>query len=323
MKSIVAFLVFLVFLFSTQISHADESKIGKFNFVYPYVLSPAYLSNHAGFTQQLVISDITRGSETLHAYTLGERLVLDMRVHDRVGIFVKAQASINAGGDISSSLGTRGFSFTAGESWSIQEGFNFKLLRNEETSTQMSVRTFFTYGKTRGVLVDTSNLQFDEEYYKSISLFTKIEDVINHLKNDVSSNFNKISKNSKQSSAIGSTTFSLAQALHPNVGLQLSLGISAGLREITTIEHKKESITIVGTNMDLALDISLEPVTPVTVQFEYSYQPQSTGITSQVLLCSLVYKRPEVLSFGPSIGKVFEDPNQDTWFGNITAHLFF
>lgn len=323
MKSIVVFLVFLIFLFFTQISRADESKIGQFNFVYPYIVAPAYLSNHVGFTQQLVISDINKGSETLHAYTLGERLVLDMKVHDRVGIFVKAQASINAGGDISSSLGTRGFSFTAGESWSIQEGFNFKLLRIEETSTQISARTFFTYGKTRGVLIDTSNLQFDEEYYKSISLFTKIEDIINHLKDDVSGNFNKLSKTSKQSSAMGSTSLSIAQMLHPNVGLQLSLGISAGLREITTIEHKKESITIIGTNMDLALDVNLEPITPVTVQFEYSYQPQSTGVTSQVLLCSLVYKRPQVLSFGPSVGKVFEDPNQDTWFGNITAHLFF
>jgi hypothetical protein len=322
MKSIVAFLVFLACILSLQFSHADESKIGNFNFVYPYQVFPAYLSNQAGFTQQLVLTDIKENGIKTHMYTLGERLVLDMKLHDRIGVFGRFQGSFNAGGELSSNLGSSNVQFSAGESWNIESGFNIKLFRAEESSTQISTRAYFSHGKSEGVLVDTSNLQLDEEYYKSLSLFIPISDIIDHAKEDVISNLNKLSYQSKTTSSLGGLNLSIAQALHPNFGLQFAFGTSIGNKEIT-IDRKKSTQWMSAVNLDVAVDVKLQPITPVTIQMEYSYQPQSIGQTNHVWICSLVYERPNLITFGPSIGKVFYNSNQETWFGNITAHLFF
>src|SRR5690606_1526729 len=106
---IYSFLVLLLCSVTTS-ALADESKIGNFNFAYPYLVSPAYISNHVGFSQQFVFTEIKERKNKMLGITFGERLTMDMKIHDKIGLFASFQGSINGGGSFDNKLGRKDFS---------------------------------------------------------------------------------------------------------------------------------------------------------------------------------------------------------------------
>lgn len=290
----------------TSLSFAQEQKLNGMDFINPYQGDSAFISNHFEVAQNFSSTGF------------GEAINMEIKLHDYFGIFGK----FDVGFGLAANPGDMAFS---GDSFFLsQEGIAVRVFRAEEIGSQLGFRLKFEQIQSKFFDFDSSQINLDEEYYKSLEEKEVIdpEEISSHVKEDLKKNIEDAATSGKYSSLSGGISFNLATAYGANLASQVSVETLYGSRDVSVVNNDVYSEDIRETSVNLALLGSMKPTIPVVAQVEYQYDIGLVGPSTHSILGSLFYNsKDNNFSIGAGIGKVFAE--RSVTIGSLSGRYYF
>lgn len=310
-------------LLSTPVM-AQGRELNGFAFSAPFNADPGFIENRFGF-KQIVMTDAPIGHDTT-AFTLGEQIAIDIKLHDYVGVSGKFVGSFQAGG---SSIG-EDYHFATGYNIRADGNINIKLFRNEKIGTQWIFHAKTSYRKNNGMFGDTAGIaiELDDEYYKSLVFDkdTKPEDVADHFKDDLKKSLKKsleqLSVSHQATYVGGGGAISCVQTFNHNLALQASYSLMIGQNTIKVGDVTSSPIQTVEHTASIAGYVSLDPISPIMFRMEYEHEVFQ-GSDNNLVVGSLIFNKKAVpVNVTASAGKYFIG-DAGTPIGSVAVDFYF
>jgi hypothetical protein len=323
MKSFVSALAACVLLFPAEV-RAEDRTLNDFTFSVPFNADPGFIENRFGFKQLVTPSLPISGGLT--AFTMGEQVAVDIKLHDYIGVSGKFLGSFQAGG---SSAGDD-YHLAAGYAIKADGSINVKFFRAEEIGAQWIFHIKASYRKNQGILADTGGvaINFDNDYYKDLvgKKNIKPEEVADHFKADLKKtlkeSLSKLTTGSQATYVSGGGSVSWIETFNHNFAMQASSGLMIGPNTIKIGDVESPAIQSVEYSAGIAGYVSLDPITPITfcIEYEHTVVP---GSKNNLVLASLIFnKKNSPIAVTASAGR-YSIGDENTPIGAVGIDLYF
>lgn len=324
MKMPIMILIIIGIVFSVSTSYSQDRTLNGFTAGTMFTSDSGFIENRFGF-KQVFLTEVPV-SHDVEAFAMGERVSMDIKLHDYVGISGKLSGTFQIGGD---SI-IDDYQFSGGYKVRTDGNIDLKLLRSEKLGTQWIFHIKTTYQYSEGFFADTSRLssEFDKSHYLFLEYQDRIDidDLTEFINEDVKTlvknNATNLVVSTQHTFVGGGASLSWLQVINPNMAILASASAIIGDDTVEISNVKLLPLRYVQSNLGVAACFSLHPITPITLRAELEHESSIYG-TNNLALGSVVYSKEHApTSVTISAGKYFLK-DKSTPIGSVTVDLYF